>query len=335
MCAVQGSGRTAARGLGVIGLCAAGFTALSTVLPGPAGFDRAGVLLVCLATVLASLVMFVPFWGRFGVRTTLVMIPVALGLIAVHNTVGAVDPFRYGVFYLLLFVWIGMYHRPWTALLAGVPTLVSYAVPLVLAGNLTALATAVYAVPMYVVVGEMLSRRSSALGQAQKRLHVLAHSDALTGLPNRRALLDAIGAAGSGDGGPAAVAFLDLDGFKAVNDRWGHGTGDALLQATAEAITSVSRARDVAARLAGDEFAVLLAAPLTAADAADVGRRLHDAIAAAADRVLPGAGVRASIGVAACTGRPEDALAGADAAMYRAKRDGRGVVLADGLVPAV
>jgi diguanylate cyclase (GGDEF)-like protein len=334
MYVVNGPGRAAARGLGVIGLCAAGFTALSTLLPGPAGLDRSGVLLVCLATALASLAMFVPLWEHFSGRATLVMVPVALVLISVHNAIGAVDPFRYGVFYLLLFVWIGMYHPPGTALLAGVPTLVSYAMPLMTSDNGTAVFTAAYAVPMYVLVGEMLARRSSALGHAQARLHVLAHSDPLTGLPNRRALLDAIDVARTG-GGPAAVAFLDLDGFKAVNDRWGHGTGDALLQATAEAITSVSRAGDVAARLAGDEFAVLLAAPITAADAADVGRRLHDAIVAAADRVLPGAGVRASVGIAACTGLPEDALAGADAAMYRAKRDGRGVVLAEGLVPAV
>ena len=332
---MNGTGRTAARGLGVIGLCAAGFTALSTVLPGPQGFDRVGVLVVCLATVLASLVMFIPLWERFDVRTTLVMVPVGLVLIAVHNAVGAVDPFRYGVFYLLLFVWIGMYHRPGTALMAGVPTLVSYAVPLMASDNLTALATAVYAVPMYVLVGEVIARRSSALGDAQTRLHVLAHSDALTGLPNRRALIDAITAEPAGAAGPAAVAFLDLDGFKAVNDRFGHGAGDELLQATAAAITSVSRAGDLAARLAGDEFAVLLAAPITAADAAEVGRRLHDAIAEAADRLLPGSGVRASVGIAACTGRPDDALAAADAAMYRAKRDRRGLVLGDGLVSSV
>jgi hypothetical protein len=77
------------------------------------------VLIVCGATALCSLVMSLPWWRRLGVRATLAMVPVALTLIAVHNSVGSVDPFRYGVFYLLLFVWIGMYHRPGTALLAA------------------------------------------------------------------------------------------------------------------------------------------------------------------------------------------------------------------------
>lgn len=94
----------------------------------------------------------------------------------------------------------------------------------------------------------------------------------------------------------------------------------------------LSPASGSAARLAGDGFAVLLAAPISEAEAAEVGRRLREAIAGAADRVVPGAGVRASVGIAACSGGPEDALAAADAAMYRAKRGRRGVVLADGLV---
>ena len=168
---MTGSARAAARGLSVIGLAASGFTALSTVLPGPQGLDRAGVVLVCLATALSALFMRLPFWTRLPLRSTLVMVPVALVLISVHNAIGAVDPFRYGVFYLLLFVWIGMYHRPRTALAAAIPTLVSYAVPLVAAGQVVSLSTAAYAVPMYVVVGEVLARRSTALGEAQARLH--------------------------------------------------------------------------------------------------------------------------------------------------------------------
>jgi diguanylate cyclase (GGDEF)-like protein len=251
-------------------------------------------------------------------------------LIAVHNTVGAVDPFRYGVFYLLLFVWIGMYHRPGTALVAGVPTLASYAWPLVAAGEAVHLSTAVYAVPMFVVVGEVIARRSAALGEAQARLHALAHSDPLTGLPNRRAFLDALAPDRIGRAGDApAIAFLDLDRFKHVNDRLGHAVGDALLQAVAEAIATASRAGDLAARLAGDEFAVLLRGALTPAEAEAVGRRLDAAVAEAAERVAPGAGVRASVGIAWCGDDAERALDRADAAMYRSKREGSGIVLAE------
>jgi diguanylate cyclase (GGDEF)-like protein len=330
----------AARGLSVIGLCAAGFTALSTALPGPEGLDRTGVLLVCAVTTVCALAMRLPLWARLGDRTTLVMVPVALAMIAAHNSVSAVDPFRYGVFYLLLFVWIGMYHRPGTALLAAVPTVASYAWPLVAGGNHEALSTAVYAVPMYVLVGEILSRRSTALGEAQSRLHRLAHVDSLTGLPNRRAFLDLLAGACDGDATRRpAVAFLDLDRFKAVNDRLGHAAGDALLVSVSSALASALRRGDVAARLAGDEFAVLLAGPLDRADAEAIGRRLRTAIGVAAHDAAPDVGVAASIGIAWCAGRPEEVLHRADEAMYAAKRNGRGVVLDDaarcGTDPAV
>jgi diguanylate cyclase (GGDEF)-like protein len=321
----------AARGLGVIGLCAAGFTALSTALPGPDGLNRAGVLLVCAATAVCALAMRLPVWARLGDGTTLVMVPVALVMIAAHNSVSAVDPFRYGVFYLLLFVWIGMYHRPGTALRAGIPTVVSYAWPLVAGGNLEALSTAVYAVPMYVLVGELLSRRSTALGEAQSRLHRLAHVDSLTGLPNRRAFLGLLTGACAADAARRpAVAFLDLDRFKSVNDRLGHAAGDALLVTVSDALTSVLRDGDVAARLAGDEFAVLLTGPLDPADAEAVGRRLRSAIGAAAHTVAPDLGVAASVGIAWCAGRPEEVLHRADEAMYAAKRNGSGIVLGGG-----
>lgn len=321
-----GSRAAAARGLGIIGLCAGAFTALSTALPGPDGLDRAGVLLVCAATVVCALAMWLPVWARVPERATLVMVPLALVLIAIHNVVGAVDPFRYGVFYLLLFVWIGMYHRPGTALLAAVPTTASYAWPLLSAGDLEALSTAAYAVPMYVLVGEVLSRRSTALEQAQARLHRMAHVDTLTRLPNRRALLDLLDDACRERSG-AAIAFLDLDRFKSVNDRLGHAVGDALLVAVAGALDGASRKDDVAARLAGDEFAVLLAGPLPPSDAEALGARLRCAIEEAARTIAPDAGVAASVGIAWCTREPGAVLHAADQAMYAAKRTGRGVVV--------
>ena len=98
---------------------------------------------------------------------------------------------------------------------------------------------------------------------AQARLVALARIDALTGLANRRILIEAIEAAllvADEDGleRPVALIFLDLDRFKVVNDRLGHTNGDALLVAIAERLSALAEPGDVVARLGGDEFAILL-----------------------------------------------------------------------------
>lgn len=317
-------GSGAARGLGVIGLLSSAFTSTATFLPTDPGVDLVGVRVVCAATAACALAMFLPWWDRLPLRGTLAMVPISLLLISLHNHLGGDDPFRYGIFYLALFVWIGMYHRPGTALLAAPPTLASYVVPLWVAGEDYAGWTAAYAVPMYVAVGEALARRSAALLRAQDRLDQLAHTDGLTGLPNRRSFLatarTAMDAPRSA-GGSGAIAFIDLDSFKSVNDRDGHAAGDLLLQATALALRDAVRPGDVVARLAGDEFAVLLAGPITEREADAVSLRLREAVRAVADRTAPGLGVGASIGLAWCRdGDLEATLAAADGAMYEAKR---------------
>ena len=90
----------------------------------------------------------------------------------------------------------------------------------------------------------------------QRRLEDLAHRDELTGLPNRRALMSALDGRLAGRQ-PTSVIFLDLDGFKAVNDMHGHDVGDALLQAFAQRLVGVVRDGDFVARLGGDEFVVI------------------------------------------------------------------------------
>jgi diguanylate cyclase (GGDEF)-like protein len=149
----------------------------------------------------------------------------------------------------------------------------------------------------------------------------LASTDALTGCPNRRAFLERLGLAiaGAGAGRPAAVCLIDLDGFKAVNDRDGHAAGDAALVAVTAALTGVVRENDTVARLGGDEFAVL--ADISAAhDADELAERLRTAISDAGGSC----GVTGSVGVALV--QPDDdvnlLLHRADAAMYRAKTSG-------------
>lgn len=158
--------------------------------------------------------------------------------------------------------------------------------------------------------------------------HVAFH-DALTQLPNRLLLLDRMkqalaGAARSGH--EVAVCFLDLDGFKEVNDRQGHQAGDRLLVAIAERIAASIRVTDTAARLGGDEF-VLLLAPLSG----DEWRAILERLMRTVEVPIPlgeGQSVRVgiSIGVALSRGRTqaEVLVAEADEAMLHAKRGGKG-----------
>jgi diguanylate cyclase (GGDEF)-like protein len=127
-------------------------------------------------------------------------------------------------------------------------------------------------------------------------------------------------------GTQAALVYIDLDGFKSVNDRHGHGAGDALLKAVAAQLTSQVRASDVVARLGGDEFAVIMW-NLTEPQARAKSRELETAIASAgtgegASRIAVGA----SAGVVALIGEatPAEISDAADKAMYARKKERRG-----------
>ena len=164
------------------------------------------------------------------------------------------------------------------------------------------------------------------------RLSFEAAHDALTGLPNRRAFLErleeAIRGARERDE-HHAVAFLDLDWFKRVNDRFGHAAGDRLLGEIGRVMARVVRGGDVLARIGGDEFACLLA-NCRLADARRVAKKLRDAVVEyriAHDGEMLQVGV--SIGLAAIdAGGPgaEAVLAEADAACYQAKATGRNAI---------
>ncbi|HOZ24685.1 MAG TPA: EAL domain-containing protein, partial [Thermomonas sp.] len=166
--------------------------------------------------------------------------------------------------------------------------------------------------------------------RAERKLTYQATHDALTGLPNRTQLLERLGKAiAVARGNPQAcfaVLFLDLDRFKLVNDSAGHAVGDELLIEAARRIVGSVRTGDVVSRLGGDEFAIL-AESLDGPDmAAELGRRVLAALGApvwlAGRELFP----TASIGIALSHARyesGEDMLRDADAAMYRAKGDGR------------
>jgi len=184
----------------------------------------------------------------------------------------------------------------------------------------------------------MLALGSRRLTQELSRARELSLTDELTGLANRRAFLQHLGeevARVERYGTALAVAMIDLDGFKAVNDRYGHGVGDQILCCYATRIFRVFRQYDLVARYGGEEFAVLL--PNT--DRAGVVAALGKARKRAAEARCSGlpADVRVpsfSAGVALCR-RGEtvsDLVRRADEALYRAKRMGRDRVELDAAV---
>lgn len=112
------------------------------------------------------------------------------------------------------------------------------------------------------IVGAVLAQRHTK--RIVRRLHHASRTDALTGLPNRALLMERIehGLTRRRRGTELAVYFLDLDGYKQVNDRWGHATGDAVLLEIADRLQASVRTHDTVSRVGGDEF-VVLASPRT------------------------------------------------------------------------
>ncbi|MET0911204.1 MAG: EAL domain-containing protein, partial [Ilumatobacteraceae bacterium] len=174
--------------------------------------------------------------------------------------------------------------------------------------------------------------RARALGMVSERTDELRHQalhDALTGLPNRALIMDRIEqlqARSRRNGTSGATLFLDLDGFKTVNDTLGHDAGDRLLQAVADRLTTALRDADTIGRMGGDEFVILVDGGTDAMAPTLVAERVLDVIRqpfTLADAATP-IMVTASIGIA--VGRadaPLDTLRDADMALYEAKDAGR------------
>ncbi|MGI4942771.1 MAG: putative bifunctional diguanylate cyclase/phosphodiesterase, partial [Janthinobacterium lividum] len=164
----------------------------------------------------------------------------------------------------------------------------------------------------------------TAARRSDKRITYLARYDSLTGLPNRTLFQETLRQACE-ESTAFALLYLDLDGFKAINDTLGHGMGDALLVAVAGRLRGCLREGDLVARLGGDEFAVLQMGDAAAADT--LAQRLVRQVAEPYTLGGMAASVGLSIGIAmACDagGRPEDLLKAADLALYHSKTEGRG-----------
>jgi diguanylate cyclase (GGDEF)-like protein len=169
-----------------------------------------------------------------------------------------------------------------------------------------------------------LDRLTARLAEAEG----LADRDTLTPLFNRRALVRELARTRTFTdryGAPASLAYFDLDGLKTINDRYGHAAGDAVLQAVAARLSSHIRGSDVAGRIGGDEFAVILA-QTNGFQAEAKAESLAAAIGAEpVEGLPPTVRVQLSWGVAEirAESEPEAIIAEADAAMYATKRTRR------------
>jgi diguanylate cyclase (GGDEF)-like protein/PAS domain S-box-containing protein len=183
---------------------------------------------------------------------------------------------------------------------------------------------------------EVMATASTQLGRVVERSRAeailldQATHDSLTGLPNRTLFLSRVEealAAASAEGSEVAVLFVDLDGFKVINDSLGHGVGDEVLIAVARRIRGVLKPTDTVARFGGDEFTILCRGLKRVGDVMGVATRLGDVIAqplplSMGNEVV----ITTSIGVAGVSDASRDAeaiLRDADVAMYRAKQQGR------------
>jgi diguanylate cyclase (GGDEF)-like protein/PAS domain S-box-containing protein len=169
---------------------------------------------------------------------------------------------------------------------------------------------------------------SEARAMALEMIHS-AHHDFLTGLPNRMLLSDRVNqviALAQRHGKKVAVLFLDLDGFKHINDSLGHAVGDKLLQSIAECLVDCVRGSDTVSRQGGDEFVVLLSEVEHSEDAAITARRMLHAVAEVHPVGQHDLHITTSIGLSVF---PDDGLdaetliKNADTAMYQAKENGR------------
>ena len=169
----------------------------------------------------------------------------------------------------------------------------------------------------------------TALKEAKERIYHLVYHDTLTGLPTRKLFMEHLLKALAGarrNTTRAAVLFVDLDGFKKVNDTFGHDAGDLLLKKTAARLCACIRDVDTVARIGGDEFLILLTNLADNDSIAEIAERMIQAVASPYNLDSLEMNITASIGIALY---PDDAESSqalvkqADLAMYEIKRRGK------------
>lgn len=295
---------------------------LSLFVPHPPEIDVAAVRMTATAAFPAAVLLYVagPRMPRWAMHVLLAIGTVIITL-GMHFSGGGVASAMTAIFY----VWVALFAFMFFSSIEGCAHLVLiaalYGVELIVAGDRESIGQWVTVVGTVIVTGYVVGRLVDYNTE-------LAVTDPLTGLTNRRAfdalLPQELERAKRADTS-IAIAVLDLDSFKHVNDTLGHGVGDDLLRVCAQRLSACVRSDDLVARLGGDEFVVVFAAATTVCPELGV-RRILDALAEPVSLHGQTLSVSASIGIAYATEgvTPVELLRNADLAMYVAKAAGSG-----------
>jgi diguanylate cyclase (GGDEF)-like protein len=322
-----------ARALGLLYVAGGALALVWTRLPHGARSGDAVVALMAVVALLLGVGLLTRVAERLPVAAVHTVL-VTIQLVIAVAYAAAEDP---GNDIRLFFVWATPFaalyfgrraaaaHVAWTAVtmaaaLLAQPAGFSGRAPSVFVMTLGAVST----------TGALVSWAAWRLRAAEARQRWEARHDALTGLPNRLHFAESADRALArwrAEGGSLAVALIDLDRFKLVNDTYGHATGDRLLQAVAPLLRGAVRADDLVARLGGDEFVLLTHDPSGALAVADLTRRIGEVWGTPLDLRVTTAFPSGTTGVALARSpldTAESLLRDADAALYRAKALGRG-----------
>lgn len=314
--------RRAAHQAGLLYLLSGLLGLADIALPGPTAMDRGVVIAIYAGAVAVGTVTFVLPWQRWRPEATLVLVPMAFGLICALDRFGGTPPTVYGVYFVVVFAWIGIWHAPRTSVWMAPLAAAVYVVPFLTTTSPQpdALRSVGIAIPACVMVGEVLARSTRGMREAQQAQEATAAAlaraavtDDLTGLGNRRhgdRLLEGLS---PGD----ALLLLDLDRFKAVNDTFGHAEGDRLLADLGHYLRGQLRGADRVARYGGEEFVIVL--PGAGEEARDVAERLVTGWRL----TNPVATLSVGVAVHRAGSRPALTFGEADRALYEAKAAGR------------
>jgi diguanylate cyclase (GGDEF)-like protein len=295
---------------------------VNVTLPGPSSYNRPLVAAINIVAVVSGLLAWFAPWSRWSPYASLVLVPVALGLVCVSDAYGGTPAPVYGVYFVVVFAWVGMWHPPGTAVRLALPACACYLLPIAMSdlANDDFVRSVGVVIPVCVILGEVMAATVEKMREAHEAqelataaLAAAMVTDELTGLGNRRKGDQLLESLRDGD----ALLLLDLDRFKVVNDTFGHAEGDRLLRFLGGYLRGAVRDNDEIFRYGGDELIIIQRAdsqsPIDLAEQVLHGWRLLN----------PTTTVSIGIAVHAAEKSLAQTFGEADSALYEAKRGGR------------